>query len=193
MYCNNCEIDNDKTLNTEFKTKETTSIKTNTGNNSEINVEAKKITFIRHKSLARLDISYLISEIYMSSLTMKLNQQKINFYIFKKKPVETIYNVKDFTSIKIVRTLDVSDGIFALIFVLLSLYNITFFLATVMLLWLGVGKKIKIKLKNNTTISIPSEKTKPCLELLDEILKINPSIIVEKGKYQKSFSEKSIE
>ena len=193
MYCNNCEIDNDKTLNTEFKTKETTSIKTNTGNNSEINVEAKKITFIRHKSLARLDISYLISEIYISSLTMKLDQQKINFYIFKKKPVETIYNVKDFTSIKIMRTLDVSDGIFALIFALLGLYNNTFFLATAMLLWLGVGKKIKIKLKNNTTISIPSEKTKPCLELLDEILKINPSIIVEKGKYQKSFSEKSIE
>jgi len=190
MYCNNCEIDNDKTLITEFKTKEATSINTDTGNNSKINVEAKKITFIRHKSLARLDISYLISEIYISSLTMKLDQQKINFYIFKKKPVETIYNVKDFTSIKIMRTLDVSDGIFALIFALLGLYNNTFFLATAMLLWLGVGKKIKIKLKNNTTISIPSEKTKPCLELLDEILKINPSIVVEKGKYKKSFSEK---
>jgi hypothetical protein len=185
MYCNNCgiEIGNEKTLCTKCEVNQTTSIKTDTENNSEINVEAKKITLIRHKSLGRIDISHLISEINISRLTMKLKQQKINFYIFKKKPIETIHNVKDFTSIKIGRTLDISDGIFALIFGLFGFVNPTFFLATAILLWVGFGRKIKIKLSNNAIILIPSDKTKPCLELLDELLKISPSIVVEK-KYQ---------
>jgi len=182
MYCNNCgvEIDNEKTLCKECEENQPTLAKTVEENNSQINADTKQFIFRRHKSLGKLDISYIVSEINICSLTMKLKQQKINFYIFKKKATETIHSVKDFTSIKIVRTLDISDGIFALIFALLGILNPAFLIVAAILLWVGFGRKIKIRLSNNAVIIIPSDKAKPCNELLDEILKINPSIVVEK-------------
>lgn len=149
---------------------------------ANINSESKKFNFIRHKSLGRLDISHILSEITIDDSTLVLKQQKINLYFFKKKPIETVHNLMDITSIKIVRIFDISDVIFSVIFALLGFISPVFFIAAIVLFWVSVGKKIEIKKSNNATISIPTDSNSLSSELIQALISINKGIVVENIK-----------
>lgn len=144
--------------------------------------ETKKFEFIRHKSLGRGNISYILSNVIVNDATLTLKQQKIILYFFKRKPIETVHNIMDIASIKIVRTFDISDTIFSIIFAILGFYQPLFFIAAALFIWIGIGKKIQLKKANNSTISIPAENYKLCSELMETLVAINRGIVVENIK-----------
>lgn len=145
----------------------------------DLNTKSKKFKFIRHKSLGRLDISHIISDVTISDSTLNLKQQKIALYFFKKMPIETVHNIMDITSIKIVRVFDISDTIFSVIFALLGFFQPICFILSILLFWVALGKKIEIKKINNSTISIPTGNSSQCSELMQTLISINKSIVVK--------------
>lgn len=144
----------------------------------DLNTESKKFQFIRHKSLGRLDISHTISDVIIEGSSLTLNQQKVNFYFFRKDPLKTVHNIMDITSIRVVNIFDISDIIFSIIFVLLGFFQPILFIAAIVLFWVSLGKKIEIKKSNNSTISIPTDNSKTCTELMKILISINESIAI---------------
>lgn len=144
-----------------------------------VDLESKQFHFIRHKSLGRGNISYISSDVAIANAVLTLKQQKIILYFFKRKPIETVHNIMDIASIRIVRTFDISDTIFSIIFALLGFYRPAFFIVAILFLWVSIGKKIELKMTNNSTISIPAENYKLCYKLMQALVSINKSIVIE--------------
>ncbi len=144
-----------------------------------INLESQDFQFIRHKSLGRLDISHIISDLKITGEDLTIVQQKIVLYFFKKNPIKTVHNINDIASIKVKRIFDISDMIFSVIFASLGLSQPVFFIVAAILFWVGMGKKIEIKKKNNFVITIPTGSSTMCSSLVKSINRINKSIVVE--------------
>lgn len=142
-------------------------------------INNSEFIFSRHKSLGRIDISHTISKINISNKILNINQQKINFYWFKKQPIETSHELSTITKIKVKKTVDISDLIFAILFILLGFVNPLNFLVSAILLWLGFGYKVIISKINGTYIEIPAEFSKDCMNLVQDIVKHNNSVLVE--------------
>lgn len=181
MYCNNCGTEiigkgsfcskcGNKVLNIDIDDES----KINDNTTSQI----KQFKFIRHKSLGKLDLSHIISEITLTNSILELNQQKILLYFFKKKPIKTTHNISEIISARIKKTLDMSDAAFSIIFALIGFFNPAFFILAAILLWVGVGRKIELKKSNGETIIIPAENKKYCIELVEYLLSINNSMVV---------------
>lgn len=143
------------------------------------NADNKRFQFSRHKSIGRLDISHFITNVSINNTTLALKQQKIILYFFKKTPFETIHNITDITSIKLVRTFDISDTIFSITFFLLGFFQPISFIFAILFFWIAIGKKIELKKSNNSTISIPTENSKRCSELVQTLVSINRGIVIE--------------
>jgi len=142
-------------------------------------VQSLEFAFMRHKSLGRLDISHMCSEVSIINSTLKLQQQKIHLYWFKSKPIATIHNIMDIASIRVVRIFDISDMIFGIIFALLGFINPLFFIGAALLIWVGIGKKIEIRKSNGAVLSIPSGNSSACMQLAQVISSINRGIVVD--------------
>lgn len=135
--------------------------------------------FKRHKSLGKLDISYTISNVNICNKKLNITQQKVTLYWFKKQPIQTSHDISSFTNIKVKKTIDKSDMIFAIIFILIGFVDFMGFLMGGLLLWIGLGYKVRIGKINGAEIEIPAEFSKDCLELVNRIVEVNRSIVVE--------------
>lgn len=177
MYCNTCGLlVNEGSFCTKCGAKATYEINVTKESHNELSSEPKKFTFIRRKSIGRGELSRIISEVTITDSILTIKQQKIISYFFKQKPIESIHNVMDIASIKIVRTFDKSDTFFSIIFAILGFFNPLFFILTIIFFWVGMGKNIQITKSNGATISIPGENSKSCSELSESLMEINRGI-----------------
>lgn len=179
MYCNKCgsRLSNDAKFCSACGN--VTERNGNEENHCDYNQEEQVFSFRRHKSLGKLDISHAISEISIIGDRFKLKQQKIRLYFWKKTPIVTEHNIRDFAEIKISRTLDLSDTIFTIIFFFMGFINPPFFILSLLMLWISIGYNITILKNNGVKLVIPTENHSMGLELVKHISLINNSIGVE--------------
>ncbi|EGC92627.1 hypothetical protein HMPREF9402_0026 [Turicibacter sp. HGF1] len=123
----------------------------------------QKFEFQRHKSLGRMTMSTIYSTVEINNEKMKLSQEKILFYFYKKK-FQWDINREDIKFINVKKTIDMSDLLFCVIFTLLGFKEIIFFIPALLLLWLGIGYKIEIWDIHENKLVIPDEIKQNCIE-----------------------------
>jgi hypothetical protein len=145
----------------------------------EIDTETKIFEFVRHKSLGRMDISHVISVAEISGESFKLAQQKIILYFIKRTPVETTHSIIDIASMRIKKSLDISDIFIAIVFAAAGFANPILFLCSLVFLWVGIGRKIEITKSNGSVIVIPAENEKNWIPMFEALTKINSGIVLQ--------------
>jgi hypothetical protein len=184
MNCNNCgvEVSNGKHLCDECESKEINKLTSNQKPNNEQNSASKQFKFIRRKHFGRICISHIVTVVNITDTNVSINKNKIIFYIFKRKPIETSHSIMDMSSLTVSRTMDKGCAIFSAIFIVLGIFSPILFIMTALLIWLGIGKELKIKMSNGTVISIPSEFNRgfsKTSDVIDSLVAINKGIVVQ--------------
>lgn len=158
---------------------------------SNMNIQ-EKLTFSKKKMFTYYTYKWI-------ETTMELNGDNIHIYqsvkrIFRKEyKTEFLFSIDDIKSVQICIEMDFWDTLYAFIFLIFSFFNPVFLILTVLFVYCGYGKVIKVEKKDRSNVNIPMEKqTEDAERFIKYCETQSGNISLNKGEKNKSLDGKKV-
>lgn len=134
----------------------------------------KTYNFRKVKQIGKLNMLVIKTNVSIKEKLLSIEKNKYYLGFIKGKSEEKNINLCELNNVISKKSLDLIDGIYAIIFALLTiiLMNPAMLIVTAVCLWTGYGEKIFIYTKKNERVIIHTQGGEKTKELVD-LLKLN--------------------
>ena len=141
----------------------------------------REYRFEYDKHLGNIILQEVVTDVCLRDSLMKYHQKRTILYCIEKETMETEHHVKDFVSVKCSRTIDLFLLLIGILSFLIGISHeeIYYILFAALLWWLGLRVNLVILKSNGAKISITGNDRSKCESFIQDLVRINKSIVVK--------------